>query len=254
MDRPDTSEGRPSELLPTTSTEQSQNHPFISHAPSKSDPHALSRFFEAASNLGLDHAALSEFLNKSQVQPTSAPEQAPSITVHASPDDSSGATKIDQQNGSVSSSDHTLSPMSEGTLVTDKPHVAQRTSLSPEPTAPLRLRQQTDGLSTPNRSVVRRTIIFPSANGSNTDLSTLVRKMSKGRKRASGISLQSNRSVHDRVPTPPPSRAKRQSIDVSPPVPSLPNARGWISQGGLLHPRAYPETHTEKTTSMYESL
>ena len=231
-----------------------QNRPFISHAPSRSDPHALTRFFEAASNLGLDHAALNEFLSKSQTQPVPMAESTPSITVNESPTDTMRTGRNDRQNGSTSSSDQTLSPTPDGGLVMEKPSIVSRTSLSPEPTAPPRLRQPVEGHANVNSSVVRRTIIFPSANGSNTDLTSLVGKASKSRKRASGTSLQSNRSVHDRVPTPPPSRAKRQSVDSSPPVPSLPNARAWFSQGGLLHPRAAPEVHTEKTTSVYESL
>jgi len=68
------------------------------------------------------------------------------------------------------------------------------------------------------------------------------------------MSAQSNRSVHDRVPTPPPpTRMKRHSVDTSPPVPTLPSS-SWTNQGGLAVPRHFPEPSLEKSGSLYDSL
>ncbi|KAG5220595.1 SGE1 protein [Salix suchowensis] len=66
------------------------------------------------------------------------------------------------------------------------------------------LRPPRESLDAPASSIVRRTIILASDTRSSTfDLNTLLRKSSNRRKRASAQSF-SNRSVHDRVPTPPP--------------------------------------------------
>lgn len=118
-----------------------------------------------------------------------------------------------------------------------------------------RPRETSDGQLVGGNSVVRRTLFFPSGNGSNSDLATLMRKASKSRRRASGTSMQSTRSVHDRVPTPPPpARAKRFSADPSPPVPRLPMSYSSQNQGGLLSTVPTAEAGLEKTSSNYESL
>lgn len=211
---------------------------------------ALQQFLKAGIDLGLNQADLNEILARSQPK-----EQRSS-------DMTFGGTLT--RNNSLAAKS-LLGPQAEGDeasrLVSSIPEVIveQAADLGRKPSqrqyagspvpAPRRVREIADSHANPGGAIVRRTIIFPSANGSTTDLSTLLRKVSKRSKRVSGLSMQSNRSVHDRVPTPPPLKVKRLSTDTSPPVPTMPS---WTGQNTLTAPRPFPESNTEKSNSIYD--
>lgn len=221
-------------------------------SPPPSDPTALNQLFEAARKVGIPDADISEFiLSRSQSLGTPNPDRA-TTTPRVPQRSDSLAVHLNGPPHESSPSDTSPSPVADnhvdqsaelGRKLSQRQYATQAT--------PRRVREIVDGHANVGNQVVRRTIIFPSVNGSNTDLSSLVRKASKTRRRASALSAQSNRSVHDRVPTPPPSKAKRHSTDTSPPVPILPSSV-WATQGGLAVPRQFPETAYD--TSRYDSL
>jgi len=100
-------------------------------------------------------------------------------------------------------------------------------------------------------AVVRRTIIFPSESkggGNNFDLNALLRRNSQARKRRSaGTASLSNRSVHDRAPTPPPPRSptkKRFSSETTPPLPQMPGSLSSQTDNSF----------SEQTASNYDSM
>lgn len=183
---------------------------------------ALRQLFVAASNLGLDPAALNELLSNRTAS------QASKVAPWAIPTDSRPGTSAQKYDDSSSSSWTTAQNSAA-------PSRQQSTRVKIEPT--VRLRPAREG-SNPQSAVIRRTIIYPSpaASSSGSPLpgqaagrSTGVqRKMStasnnNGKRRP--MSFQSGfstKSVHDRTPTPPPPRgaaAKRMSQDGLPPMP-----------------------------------
>ncbi|KAI5124490.1 hypothetical protein M0805_003017 [Coniferiporia weirii] len=214
-----------------------------------SEPGALKQFYEAAQSLGLDQAALNEFLARSQPGSGGSPEHLSSATLARS---NSAAARSSVE------APRALSPLIPEVFVERPPVDLSRSASqrqyasSPIPAAPRRVRELVDPNGNSRNAVVRRTIIFPSTNGSTTDVSSLARRTS--RKRASGLSVQSNRSVHDRVPTPPPLKAKRQSVDPSPPVPNLPASSSRSNQGSRATSRLTPDVPAEKLNSLYDSF
>ncbi|KAF7295058.1 hypothetical protein MIND_01044000 [Mycena indigotica] len=160
---------------------------------------AIRQLFDAASNLGLDQGALNDLLARS------------------------GSTRSTDWAGL--SRNNSKSASRPGN---HKSHIPSAPPPPPPETPP-----QPDHLRRPKEGgnekspVVRRTIIYASDTRASTiDVSALVRKQSSRRRRASATSV-SSRSIHDRVPTPPPVKSasgRRFSTD-NPPVPLLPGSK-----------------------------
>ncbi|KAI0747644.1 hypothetical protein C8Q80DRAFT_1219125 [Daedaleopsis nitida] len=214
-----------------------------------SDEDALKQLFDAASNLGLDQAALNDLIARSP-SVTSSKSTAWTKLRRATSTNESRRTQVPIIRERATPDSVRSPPMSEG-----RPSVE---TYSPRPSTELKSppRKSQD---TPRRSphqeinpkaIVRRTIIFPSDSRISTvDMSALMRKQSTSRRRAS---VGSNRSVHDRVPTPPPPHrggGRRYSTDVSPPVPQLPQALSVHNE----HMLAVPSP-MDKSNSAYDSL
>ncbi|KAI0071815.1 hypothetical protein K474DRAFT_1686903 [Panus rudis PR-1116 ss-1] len=187
---------------------------------------ALQQLFDAANALDLDQAALSALLSRS-----------PSL--------SSQATTLEKlkRKESVSTKRRSAqqappqSPLPEGRPSFD--------AASPRPSTDTRSysRQSQNALASglkpepdvPTSAVVRRTLYLPDPKaGSALDLTSLLRKQSVSNKRrsAGAGSVQSNKSIRDRAPTPPPPKsnsgkrfsASSASAASSPPVPQLPHS------------------------------
>lgn len=189
--------------------------------PGSPDPDAVQKLFNAARDLGLDPAAIQQLLEKTKAQATNP-------TPFASLPDL-GERKVDEPN-----------PRDNGQPSSELSRQPS-TKVKIEPTP--RARPAREGAN-PVSSVVRRTIIYPSTstNAAPTPsrMMGLQRKLSSASRRRP-VSVQSQfsaRSVHDRVPTPPPPRgaaARRMSEDGhAPPLPSSilsPNGRPSTSAG-----------------------
>lgn len=214
------------------------------------DPAALRKFMDAAESLGLNQSAVNDFLALNSPR---SPEPTPlSATFSRSDVD---VSRHRESPPMIAPIERIASPISENFIENSmdllrRPSTSQRNYLAP--TGTRRVRELSSPSGNSDNAIVRRTIYIPSANGNNgstPDLTTLTRKMSKSVKRASGMSMQSGRSVHDRVPTPPPpARAKRFSADGSPPVPSL--AARW---GDSLS-RGFSDAVGEKSTPALNSM
>ncbi|KAL5511529.1 hypothetical protein ACEPAH_4746 [Sanghuangporus vaninii] len=220
-----------------------------SPAPSPPEPAVLKQFFEAAQNLGLDQSTLDEIL--ARAQPPTRRDFETTVTGNR------GDLSAEEPSGRPA---RPYSPVIPEVFI-ERPIAdlsrstsARQLAGSPlPPAAPRRVREIADAHGNARSTVLRRTLILPSTNGSTTDLASLSRKpTTKSYKRASNVSVQSNRSVHERIPTPPPSKAKRQSIEPSPPVPSLPSPLSLSNSGRFSSSRLTPETPVEK--SPYDSF
>ncbi|EJD05954.1 uncharacterized protein FOMMEDRAFT_132375 [Fomitiporia mediterranea MF3/22] len=228
------------------------NSPSSPPASAPSEPTALRQFYEAAQSLGLDQSALNDFLARSNS----------SAGKHPYPSTSAPTRYHDESPEKPSLEPIRASSPVIPELFIQRPgadHSGNNTTLrerasSPVPApTPRRVREIADSHGNVRNTVVRRTLIFPSTNSSTTDLASLSRKATtKSYKRASNLSVQSNRSIHERIPTPPPPKAKRQSIDPSPPVPSLPSPLSLSNSGRLSSSRLTPEIPIEK--SPYDSF
>ncbi|CAK5277758.1 unnamed protein product [Mycena citricolor] len=151
---------------------------------------AIKQLFDAASNLGLDQTALNDLLVRSGSTSSRASEWSP-LSRNASRTTSNEPARSHRTHPSI---------------------VAE----SPEPV----VERKAEAERKESNAVVRRTIIFPSESRTSTiDISVLLRKHSSRRRRASSASV-SSRSVHDRVPTPPPPKPQRFSNVPAPPLPS----------------------------------
>ncbi|KAF7322856.1 hypothetical protein HMN09_00065000 [Mycena chlorophos] len=172
---------------------------------------AIRQLFDAASNLGLDQGALNDLLARSG----------------STSSRSTDWTMLTRNNSKASA------PDVGGSLSRSTSHKSQAVAPAPPPIPPEavpqpeHLRRPKDGANDSRRStVVRRTIIYASDTRASTIDVSVLRKQSSRRRRTSGISV-SNRSIHDRVPTPPPAKGgsagRRFSVDsVSPPMPQIP--------------------------------
>ncbi|OBZ75877.1 hypothetical protein A0H81_04772 [Grifola frondosa] len=240
---------------PQSPTPRPPSNPDIPVAQPHNDEAALKQLFDAASNLGLDQVALNELIARS-----------PSTSSR-----STAWTKLTRVT-SITDSRKSHPPPARGSGTPDSvrpPSASEgRPSIeaySPRPSAEIRpspvakvseatpRARQADGSA---NAIVRRTIIVPSDSRTSTvDLNMLLRKQSSSRRRrsASALSVGSNRSVHDRVPTPPPphrsTSGRRFSTDASPPVPQLPLSFSSQAENLLA-----PPGQMEKSSSAYDSL
>ena len=227
-----------------------------------SDEDALKQLFDAANNLGLDQAALNDLIARSPS--TSSRSTAwTRLTRATSPNDSRKSGQLPIIHGRMTPESVRSPPMSEGRPSLDgfspRPSAeiksSRRKSQDPPPRARQQQQQYQDaaGQQEPRpNTIVRRTIIVPSdARISTMDLNALMRKHSTSRRRAS---VSSGRSIHDRVPTPPPPHrggVRRFSTDAaSPPMPLLPPSLSVQTEGML----SVPSPLEKSTSSAYDSL
>lgn len=214
------------------------------------DSAAVKQLFEAATNLGLDQAALNDLLARS----ASVSSRTAGWSLSRSTSNAAAGSSIARGDLSAMQS---RSPLPEPQF-TDDGGISSggddRTvrKLSIRKTGESSHNQQ--GIPE-NPAIVRRTLIFPSDfRASKTDLSQMARKPSgkRNRRPGSATSAQSGRSVHDRAPTPPPPKSnggKRFSTDRSPPLPTSITAQAEA----LLHPST-SGTPAEKPNFAYDSL
>lgn len=234
-------------MAPAMSREQTERPPspgsMSSQASPPGDPHALKQFYEAAQNLGLDQFALNEFLSRSGSL-TSKPS-VKRVNPPLYDDDPNDSDRVQSPVIPEVFVDHQGSQMSRSNTM--------RQSTSSRMSAVPRRVREMDGQSNARNTILRRTLIFPSApNGSLPELPSPLpsKRTSKSAKRTSNLSVQSGRSLIDRVPTPPPSKVKRQSVEPSPPMPNS----SWVSLGRPSMSRSPPVTPIDQSRSPYESL
>lgn len=212
---------------------------------------ALQQLLRAANDLGLDQNAVHEILSRSgSISSSNLPTKHIAVAAAIS---KPVATPDNVEQVASTGSDQTATLTNSVNLPNQKqPEIEVRPvtmeeSLHKSSRKPDHIRRAKEGQAE-NNLVVRRTLVF----SNDTTDSAVQRKSSAHRKRSSTASI-SNRSVHDRVPTPPPpksSSAKRFSADRMPPMPHLPN---FVGQGGqtLNLPLS---TISGQTQSKYDSL
>ncbi|KAG1877807.1 hypothetical protein DFJ58DRAFT_7265 [Suillus subalutaceus] len=225
--------------------------PSIDGPPAMSnDSAAVKQLFEAATNLGLDQAALNDLLARS----ASVSSRTAGWSLSRSTSNATAGSSIARGDLSAMRS---RSPLPEPQFSDDG-----GISSGGDDRTVRKLSIRKTGESSHNHqgipenpTIVRRTLIFPSDfRASKTDLSQMARKPSGKRHRRPGsaTSAQSGRSVHDRAPTPPPPKSnggKRFSTDRSPPLPTSMTAQAEA----LLHPST-SGAPVEKPNSAYDSL
>ena len=235
---------------------------------------ALEQLYAAANDLGVDQDALHDLLARSGS--TSSRNLARNNSIQATPRqlgtrELSERTITAQQIGYVAStsSDQTATPTSYGPqssdqrsnyIASDNERVTPSEDLLPRKSSirkPDHLRRPKDGQPDMTvNPVVRRTIIYPSDSGlSAIEFAAMVQRKNSSRRRRISANSISNRSVHDRVPTPPPSKtpgAKRFSADGMPPIPQLPTSLGQAMNANVLSTSAGGPI--EKSNSTHDSL
>ena len=251
---------------PQTSVEgTSRPSPVTAALTSEVDSVAVKQLFEAASNLGLDQAALNDLLARSTSISRAAgwglsagastaagnralsPPPPLSMGNNGNHLDRSRPITPDERKN-----DDTITVNSEDGTIVRKASVRKPTSPTPTPTPTMQ------PCPTPDPTILRRTLIFPSEfRASKVDLTQPSRKQSSKKHRRSGstTSAQSARSVHDRAPTPPPPKSnasRRLSTDRSPPIPSM--ATSITAQAEALLRGPSRNATQEKSNSAYESL
>lgn len=213
---------------------------------------AIQQLFDAASNLGLDRNKLNDLLLVRSGSTSSRSTDWTMLTRNtATPlsprPESRGESRLDRDRPSTAQS-HAEEANAVTASSTRKPSLRRQTGS---------VRRPREGRSDPGSAVVRRTIIFPSDyNAPALDLNALARKNSSRRRRVSAASF-SNRSIQDRVPTPPPPRsptARRFSVEASPPVPQLPRSFTSQAENSLDVPASQASGSIENSNSTYDSL
>lgn len=252
----DQSSANPARARAATTTESqarrqvADSPPVLDDIPVQSDDLAIKQLFAAASDLGLDQKELHNLLARS---PSTSSKLARSTSVT----ESRKGHHLPGLREDVA--DHSPSPPApmgrpSADSYSNRPsYDSFRPSMEnvPENVPEITLRPaREDAVDNP---IVRRTIIFPGdPRNSTMDFNALMRKQSAARKRrsAGANSTYSNRSIHERVPTPPPYKhvGRRFSADGSPPVPQVPPLMG--AQGERL---ATPG-QLEPSNSAYDSL
>ncbi|KAI0350253.1 hypothetical protein OH77DRAFT_1525055 [Trametes cingulata] len=237
---------------PQSPTPRPPQEPFATQSSSQAQTDdALKQLFDAATNLGLDQAALNDLIARSPS--TSSRSTAWTRLTRATSPNESRKSQIPVIRGRATP-ESVRSPTSEGRPSFDgyspRPSTDTRPPVPKSQESPQRARQQQQQQDVAQNTIVRRTIIFPSdARASGVDLSALMRKHSTSRKRSS---VGSKSSIHDRVPTPPPPHragGRRFSTDSSPPVPQLPPSFSAPAENSLTVP-----SPVEKSNSAYDSL
>ena len=235
---------------------------------------ALEQLYAAASDLGVDQDALQDLLARSgstssrnllaRNNSIQAPQQLGSREL-------SERTITAQQISYVAStaSDQTATPTGYGPQSTDQRsnYIAsdnERVAPSEDPVSRKSSIRKPDHLRRPKEGqtdmtvnpVVRRTIIYASDSGlSAAEFAAMVQRKNSSRRRRISANSISNRSVHDRVPTPPPpktSGVRRFSADGMPPMPQLPTSLGQALNANALS--ALAGGAIEKSNSTYDSL
>ncbi|EPQ58417.1 hypothetical protein GLOTRDRAFT_137137 [Gloeophyllum trabeum ATCC 11539] len=247
----------PSKLTPSGATDQS-NSSMMAATPSDQDEKALKQLFDAASNLGLDQEALSDLLVRSTS--TSSRPSTSRITRNTSHAQSIRSQKPSTWDRARSPMQSDGRPSLDSFFARPAENVARKLSLRNRTEAKDNETQRRDAEEKlPANAIVRRTIIMPSdTRASAIDWSLLTRKTSKRQRPTSTTSAQSNRSVHDRAPTPPPPKSpatRRFSNEASPPVPQLPSTGSATRPDGNLQvPLSSFAAPLEKSSSAYDSL
>ena len=274
--RPMYSRFPPANLVPATASPPTS----VSSSPSQTlndsqSAAALEQLYAAANDLGVDQDALQDLLARSgsnssrnllarnnsiqvtSLQPGKKEPSEPTITAQqinyvastgsdqtATPT-SYGPQSSDQSSNYIVSDNERVTPSED--LVSRKPSIRK----------PDHLRRPKEGQAdTTVNPVVRRTIIYASDSGlSATEFAAMIQRKNSSRRRRISINSISHRSVHDRVPTPPPpktSGARRFSADGMPPMPQLPTSLGQAMNANSLSTSAGGPI--EKSNSTHDSL
>lgn len=204
-------------------------------SPMPTQDDALKQFLNAAQTLGIDPATVDQILDRSKSLSSRSGALSPTAPSNASLNRSVSTSASQKQKATLPLSPRAQSPVSNRALSPaldwqNGGHGPQSSSRSDSPLVPMerlqipRPRENAESSRLNGNSIIRRTLIYPS-EGEHPDFSGLVRNTSRNQRRTSNLSMQSSRSVLDRVPTPPPpTRAKRFSANASPPVPRLPGS------------------------------
>lgn len=219
------------------------------------DESALKQFIDAANNLGLDQDALTELLSRSNTVGSRLTAQSSKHLSTTSGDGRYGKSDPPPSEPAPASAPGSIAQRS---LV----QTPQRPSDEIVEKAPIRRPLARNGTpsESANSTIVRRTLIFPSeARQPTPEPGASLRKSSSTRRRrsTSAVSVQnSNRPLHERVPTPPPPKSptgRRFSADQSPPMPHIPNS--LLAQTETIKaPQSAPAVPIEKSNSAYDSL
>ena len=256
---------------PTSTSLSSSPSPTLNDSQSAA---ALEQLYAAANDLGVDQDALQDLLARSgstssrNLLARNNSIQATSRQLGREP---SERTITAQQIGYVAStsSDQTATPTSYGPqrsdqrsnyIASDNERVTPSEDLLPRKSSirkPDHLRRPKEGQPDMTANpVVRRTIIYASDSGlSATEFAAMVQRKNSSRRRRISANSISNRSVHDRVPTPPPpktSGTKRFSADGMPPIPQLPTSLGQAMNANAQSTSAGGPI--EKSNSTHDSL
>ena len=216
------------------------------------DDAVLKQFMDAANNLGLDQDALTEFLARS-------PSISSRLTAHKHTPTTSSDRFAQGKNDLPLSEPTPLFAAGSSPRRNPGQH-PQRSSGEAIAKAPVRrpLARNATTSDSVNSTVLRRTLIFPSEAKQTVDSNTGLRKSSSTRRRrsASAASVHSNRSLHDRAPTPPPPKSpmgRRFSTEQSPPIPHIPSS--LMAQTDAVNAaQSSLAVPLEKSNSAYDSL
>ncbi|CAE7078938.1 unnamed protein product [Rhizoctonia solani] len=223
------------------------------HTPASSqqvDEEAIRQLYNAASQLGLDHSAINDMLVRSQ----STSSRSTGWTQVSSPMAPSSHTADTALTPPLPTVLERSASVTTPKLPRSSAILGRQLSLKPYNGLPLRTVPSSQE-ETPSASIVRRTVIFPTPPGRvSSEMNRRPSTASKHRRNRSG-SVHSNKSVQERTPTPPPSRApinKRFSKDVSPPVPQLPTGVEGSVTSVLLAPRSGSAFSVNNYDSLYD--
>lgn len=256
---PDTPRPRP-ETPQVQSAPPTQTTYALSLPADSNDNSALRQLFDAANKIGLDEGELSALLARSGSTSSRTLLTRSNSGVQSRADTPADPSRLTPSIGRPSIDEQSMR------AVTPDPKANGRGSGRPsldnrpprdKPVSRQGTRKQADHARRPREgqggdraasTIIRRTIIFPESKMTADELTALMEKSPTQFRRASTTSV-SNRSIHDRAPTPPPPRsptAKRFSNGPSPPVPNLPTNLNVpsTSAGGPI----------EKSNSTYDSL
>lgn len=235
---------------------------------------ALLQLYAAASKFGLDQTALNDLLVRSGSVSTktlltrAGSTSRTAFSSEANPHTTSNIARlavpqIQQPNLSSSSgSDHTATPAMFATSLASVASQYGSEEVSGSDDGPVRrpsvkqappehLRRRKEPSAAAANQIIRRTVIFVDPKSLPMDAG-MQRKASTKRRRVSVQSSASNRSVHERVPTPPPPKTptgRRFSNDNSPPVPHLPQ-----SYGGPSDNFGFPVANDKQRSNHYDSF